>query len=363
MSTAIVALTGHGARLGARILEWVESDTGSDLVKEGAQVYVPERFIQECPGAQPFEGPLSDLVAHLFANNRRLIMIMALGIVVRQLAPLVKDKRFDPAVVVLDEGGNYVISVLSGHLGGANDLARALAAGLGAVPVITTATDVHDLPAIDVLARDLNLVMEPFAAVRGVNSALVNGEPVTIYSEIALPVLTGKGVEVRRWSEFSPDGSFTGWLVLVTGRCFKVTYPRTLFLRPRNLVVGLGCRSGISREQVLDALDTAMELSGYSRHSVRTLATVDLRAGEPGLQEAAREWNVPLLSFTREQIHGVFEEMGDALNFSKFVHDKIGVGGVCEPVTLLAAPRARLVLPKTKLAGVTVAVAEEQSGL
>ncbi|RJQ29442.1 MAG: cobalamin biosynthesis protein CbiG [Peptococcaceae bacterium] len=351
---AVVAITAPGSLLGERVAAGL-----AGIPDTAATLFVPARFADRHRTARPFDCPLPDLCRVLFQDYRGLVMIMALGIVFRLLAPLLNDKRTDPAVVVLDEKGQFVISVLSGHLGGANDLARYLAGYLGTRAVITTATDVHGLPAFDVLARQYNLAMEPFAAVRELNAALVNGEPVAIFTNICLEVPRSANLTVRPLAAFESGADTGGWTVLVTGKLIKGVKPGTLFLRPRNLVVGIGCRRGVTGREIQDAVKQALEMADRSFAGVRLLATVDFRLNEPGLIGMAEEWGIPLTGFSREEIEAVFKNRASKLSYSDFVFQKIGVGGVCEPAALLAAPGAGLILPKTKLGGVTVAVAEE----
>ncbi|WP_161486086.1 cobalt-precorrin 5A hydrolase [Desulfotomaculum copahuensis] len=355
MRLSVIAVTRHGAALGRR--------AAGCLRQQGhpVRLLVPARFRDGTPGEEAFSGPLAGVIAAEFERAQGLVLIMALGIVIRLLAPLVRDKRTDPAVVTLDEKGQFVISTLSGHLGGANDLARSLAAGLGAAAVITTATDVRGRPAVDVLARQYDLAMEPFAAVRTVNAALVNGEPVTFCSQFTLPLPQADGIHRLPWEQLR-TGRINGWLVLITNRTIAPPAANTLFLRPRNLVAGIGCRRGIDAQPVREALERALALAGCSPLSLQALATVDLRAEEAALQIVAGERAVPLFSFSRAAIQSVYDRKEHNLNFSHFVYEKIGVGGVCEPVSLLTAPRAVLILPKTSHRGVTVALAEVNSG-
>jgi cobalt-precorrin 5A hydrolase len=283
---------------------------------------------------------------------------MAMGIVFRTMAPCLSDKRTDPAVVVLDEMGRFAISALSGHLGGANDMARYIQRKLGSLAVITTATDVHGLPAVDLLARDYNLAVEPEHLLKAVSAAMVNEEPVHFYADC--------GSKITEIVKFHPEpiDNFQqvpkdGICVFITSKLIAGHPTESLFLRPRHLVVGLGCRRGIGVAAVKEALEQALTLAGRSPTAVRLLATIDLRSGEAGLVQVAREMGLPLVSFSKGEIAGVFDIKGRELSYSQFVQERIGVGGVCEPVALLAAPTARLILRKISFNGVTVAIAEE----
>lgn len=354
MKVAVVAVTGRGTATAGRVCAAL-----SDLPGAKVDLLIPARFAGGHPGAKHYSRPLADLCGELFNEYRCLVMVMALGIVFRLLAPHLKDKRRDPAVVVLDERGQFAISTLSGHLGGANDLARHLQKKLGSRAVITTATDVHGLPAVDLLARDYNLAMEPFELVKAVNAAVVNGEPVRFYSEIDLKGDLPLKFGLKPMGSFIPDRQVEGHHVFITNKVMAEPPPGALFLRPRNLVIGLGCRRGIEAAAVQEAVEEALRSAGRSISSVRLLATVDIRAGEEGILSVSGEMGLPLVSFTREEIAGIFLLRGEELSFSHYVFNQIGVGGVCEPVALLAAPAAKLILKKKALNGVTVAVAEE----
>lgn len=347
MKAAICALTPGGAALATSL--------GPCLTGAGYEpaLYLPDGLAPPCSGAISFGRPLRDLLADLFPDNRALVLVMALGIAVRLLAPLLRDKRTDPAVVVLDEKGEFAVSMLSGHLGGANDLARCLAGFTGGRAVITTATDVLGLLAPDVLARRYSLVPEPFSSLKAVNAALAAGETVRVYSEVPLPGERWEGLLLYPWEDVETVGDT--WRVLITDRTGLGEH-RTLYLRTRRILAGVGTRSGIDTEVVLEALQAAFQRSGHSIKSCRALATADLKAGEPGLVAAAASLGVPLYAYPRVLLKEVIDRAGLAM--SALVQEKIGVGGVCEPASLLAAGTTRLILPKMALNGVTVALAE-----
>lgn len=354
MKIAVVAVTRRGAATAGRAAGALAELPGSEV-----DLFLPARFAGAYSGALPYSRPLADFCGDLFRQYRGLVMIMALGIVLRILAPHLQDKRKDPAVVVLDERGQFAVSALCGHLGGANDLAGYLERKLGCRAVITTATDVHGLPAVDLLARDYGLAMEPFEMVKAANAAIVNGEPVHFYSEYDLKGELPAKLGLRPLDSYTPKERALGLNVFITNKIMAPVPARSLFLRPRNLVVGLGCRRGVAATSVKKAVQEALNCAGRSLSSVRLLATVDIRAGEQGLTEAANEMGLPLAFFSRDEIAGVFTRRREELSFSHYVLEQIGVGGVCEPAALLAAPAAKLILKKKAFGGITAAVAEE----
>lgn len=289
--------------------------------------------------------------------------IMALGIVVRLIAPNLKDKIHDPAVIVVDELGTNVISVLSGHWGGANELTVQLAEGLEANPVITTATDVHGFPAIEMLAKQNGWVIEPLELVKKVNAAIVNDNKVTIYSEVPLEIDQTDNVHIKDFADYCPQRKEEGRVVLVTNKSAENFLPGTLFLRPQNLYVGVGCRKGVGSIEVRDSIISALRETGLSLNSVKGLSSVDIKSEEQGLLEAAQELKLPIEFFTTQAIKAVLKQRPKEFSFSEFVDDKIGVGGVCEPVAIMGAGEtSKLVLKKTKNGKVTIAIAVAQEG-
>ncbi len=354
MKIAVVALTKKGAIMADRVRA-----AFSGLPEADVHVYVPAKFAAGYPGALPYMPPLADLCGRLFREYAALVMVMALGIVFRVLAPHLKDKKKDPAVVVVDEMGRFAISALSGHLGGANDLAGYLGEKLDCTGVVTTATDTHGLPAVDLLARDYGLVIEPVEMVREVNAALVNGESVHFYSELELEGEMPSRFDIKPLNEY-PQSEHSGEpAVFITNRIMTTKFEKVLFLRPRNLAVGLGCRRGVTAGDVRRAIAGALAIAGRSVGSLKVMATVDRRKNEDGIRQAAGDMCLPLKYFTVDEIASVFSAHRGEVSSSQYVFQKIGVGGVCEPAALLAAPAAKLILPKTVLNGITVAVAEE----
>ncbi len=339
---AVLALTTGGARLARMVAKGLQ-DT---------QLYLPQR-LQE----PPFSADVTyftdwrQAAQEAFQRHRRLVFIMACGIVVRTLAPWLTSKNTDPAVVVLDEKGEFAISLLSGHVGGANQLARQVAQVSGGTPVITTATDVNQAPAVDLLAQEANCTPYPMARVKLFNRWLAEGERVSLYSRWPLPVNWQQGFQMIEDAGQLPT---LGPVVYITNQLVPATEQPRLILRPRNLVVGLGCRKGVTLQQVLQAIKTACKLGGYSLLSLAKLATVDLKMQEPALRQAAAYFKVPLTSVAREEI----AKLDGQFTSSDFVRQKIGVGGVCEPAAMIASGGGQIGVSKQKLGPVTVAIAE-----
>lgn len=349
-STAIVALTQQGVRLGLQIHARLP----------GSVCYVPRRHrFALTMGAVGFDR-LGLIVPELWRSYRSLVFVMATGIVVRQIAPFVSDKASDPAVVVLDERGSFVVSLLSGHLGGANRLAGLIARITGGQAVITTATDVQNKPAVDLLAQEAGLEIENREMVGRVTRAILEDEPVWIYDPggYLREGLKGEGsvfrLETDRDVALQPRGRVGIWVAEhpAPGR------EGVLYLRPRNLVVGVGCNRGTGVGEILALVHQVFLDHSLTVHSIRNIATVDIKSHEPGIIELGRTLNRPVAVFTRAEIAGI-----RVPNPSPVVEQHLGVRSVCEATALLSAQVDTLLVPKRKSANATVAVARVASPL
>lgn len=339
----VTALTPAGARLAARLA----------AALPGTALRLPAALALEFPGAAGF-GKVAEVFAEAFAGRRDLICIMATGIVVRHLAPLLKGKDRDPAVVVLDEAGRFAVSLLSGHLGGANDLARRVALALGATPVITTATDVQRLPSLDSLARRLGLAVENLLAVAPVHMALLRGEPVRLVDRQG--VLTESlgewlGNLIVPETDLEAALSRPGPGVYVGVREGPVPED-WLVLRPRTLVVGVGCNRGTAAAEIAGLIAETLAAARLSRRAIKMLASIEAKRDEPGLLAAARELGVEIAWFTVEELKEVAVPHPSAV-----VARHMGVASVCEAAARRGAAGGELLIPKRKSTNATAAVA------
>ncbi|MDK2894402.1 MAG: cobalt-precorrin hydrolase [Moorella sp. (in: firmicutes)] len=331
----------------------------------GTTIFIPAGLVPRAGAGEgdpfkvvPYAGPLSPFLGRIFHQYRGLILIMAAGIAVRALSPHLVSKKADPAVVVVDVGGKYAISLLSGHLGGANELARRVAALLGGQAVITTASEVQGLPPLDLVARELNMSVWPAAAFTRVMAALVNGEPVDLLVEKPLLKSLEEALPALRPRLLGacPAGGEDRAGIMVTWRRLPLPGPRWVYWRPMVISAGIGCRRGVSAGTILYALGLALREAGLSRRSLAALASVDFKGGEPGLQGAAARLGVKLLTFTPRQLTDCLERQPH-LHRSERVRRYVGIPGVCEPAAILAAGEGELICPKRSYRGVTVALA------
>lgn len=288
-----------------------------------------------------------------FKDSDGLIFVGAVGIAVRLIAPYIKDKMEDPAVVSVDEQGKYAVPILSGHMGGANRLAREIAKALGAIAVITTATDLNRKFAVDVFARENGLVIGNRELAKSISARILNGERVTIYSDLS--VRGGFPPELQQLSEEDREKNILPD-IWITEKRMDGHQNEILFLIPRRVTLGMGCRKGAGKDAILNTAEKLCLQAGIDKRSIGTIASIDLKCEEEGLAEAARELNAGLVFFSAKEL----AEVPGCFSESEFVKKVTGVGNVCERAALLGAggnKRARLIAGKLSFEGVTAAAA------
>ena len=317
------------------------SDRGKDLAERVAES-LSGTYETVC--VQP-RGDLADTAAKLFAECDALIFIGASGIAVRAIAPCVVSKTSDPAVIVIDERGKHVISLLSGHIGGANELTVRTAEAIGAEPVITTATDVNGRFSVDAWAVKQGLLIDSMETAK-VFSAEILKRDLPVCSDLPLEGTLPAGLYE------APEGNLGAAVTFRTVTPFQ----RTLRLVPKCLHLGIGCRRGTTAEQIRSlAVQTLAEYSIDPR-AVCRIASIDVKADEPGLLGFAEELGVPAHFFSAEQL----QQAPGSFSASVFVQNTVGVDNVCERSAMLSAGEgAKLVIKKTAAGGVTVAAALE----
>lgn len=358
-ATAIYAVTAQGAALAAQIRQTVPADIFLPASLTGKLPENVLRFIR-----------LRELVRETFSAYSQHVFITAAGIAVRSIAPHLQDKYHDPAVVVVDQRGRHVVSLLSGHLGGANALAEKLARCIGATPVITTATDTENLPALDLLARHNGLRIANPRAVATVGSALLAGAPVSLDDPedrlhlrgspwahcfvFSPPRPSGYVPATANPALAAPASGHASRAAHVTVTPYRLPLRDThLVLHPPVLCVGIGCRRNVSPEDILEVLRSTLDTHLLAAESIACLASADIKKDEAGLHAAAKALAVPLLFFPSGDMATVQVTAPSAK-----AQEMFGLDGVCEPAAVLAAgARASLLVPKTVGRSVTIAVA------
>lgn len=348
MNCAVISFTKNGADLNRMLCR--------GLVQKGhsCEGTAFGRFGDRSELLTPSES-LREWTGRMFREKDALLFVSASGIAVRSIAPFIRDKKTDPAVLVIDEQGKYVISLLSGHLGGANALATAAAAILGAEPVITTATDRQGKFAVDVFAKNNGLAILEMDLAREVSSRIVNQERVGLKSDFPiagtvpaeLTLLSGRDQEKNpQDTQNLPE---TGICISLSGT--KAPFPRTLHLVPRIVTAGIGCRRGAEPETIFRVLRRALDEADISEHALCRIASIDKKAEEKGILTLACELGIPFETFSADELSAV----SGTFTPSAFVQNTVGVDNVCERSAVLAG--GRLIKRKQAEEGVTAALA------
>lgn len=351
---AIVGITKHGVEIGRRLHSLLPL---SDL-------FYPAKFAkgdEQEKEIEMFEGSVKHAVPKLFHSYQGLIMIVSIGAVVRLIAPHLKNKMTDPGVVVIDDRAEHVISVLSGHLGGANELTNEVAALLGSKPVITTASEVQKTIPVDLLGRRFGWTWESKENLVSASAAVVNENQVAIVQESGeknwwnydtpLPKNITEYESIEQALAAKPDAA----LVITHRQLTKEEQPileNGVLYRPKVLALGMGCNRGTSASEIEQVIKETLDELQFSIQSVKAVCTIELKKDEQGLLDVVNKYGWEFVTYTAEQLNGVpFNHP------SEVVFKYTGAYGVSEPAALLYSGAADLALEKKKSGNVTISVA------
>ena len=352
---AIVAITRKGVALGRRLRPLLPH----------SHLYLPEKFAVEPKSDEhPFSSPVKEVASDIFSRYRYLVLVMAAGIAVRLIASELRDKRKDPGVVVVDDAGSFSVSLLSGHIGGANQLARKIASLIGAQPVITTASEAGQTIAVDLLGREFGWELEDNRSVTAVSTALVNGEPVGIYQDAGeknwWPKIKPLPDNVRIFTTIEAltrSNSQAGLVVTdqILDNEHQALLPHhTVIYHPRSLVVGIGCNQGTQCAEIEEAVSRVFSEHSLSIKSIRNIATITLKKNETGLLEFARKYRLPVEYFDKDTLCKV--NFPSSPSAAALRH--VGTPAVCESAALLSSGSDSLIVAKVSYnRAVTIAVA------
>lgn len=340
MNIAIISFTLNGFELSGRIQALLKS-AGDTVVR-----YKKSRHLHSGEGIDVTE-PLQQWAGKMFESQNAIIFVGASGIAVRAIAPHIKDKKKDPAILILDEHGAFCIPLLAGHIGGANELALKLCDKLGSTPVITTATDINQQFAVDVFAVKNNLVISDMKLAKEISAKLLHKEAVGLVSE--LPV-QGK----------LPQGLIEGAGSAELGICVGIhhdqqPFPKTLWLIPRNVTLGIGCRKDTPKQQIESFVKEVCQKNGIFWEAICQVASIDLKKEEKGIQEYCQKYQIPFTTYTAAEL----EQIPGEFPCSEFVAAVAGVGNVCERSAAAASNEGRIIQNKIAKDGVTLALAIE----
>lgn len=338
----IYALTRGGAKLAIKI--------GNAL---GGHVYVKHMPLN-CmvpKDVKIIEGSLKQLVSEHFKQSECMIFIMATGVVVRTIAPLIVSKMSDPAVLVLDEKAQFVISLLSGHIGGANRYAIQIGALTGANPVITTATDVNQTIAFDVFAQYNNCHIVDMTSLKFISGAIVNGDCVAFYCDDQLKGSLPQNIKMVKATHYLNDYPFG---VYVGAKLWQPSNADGCYLKliSRSLVLGIGCKKGIKKAHIQESVEIFLRSLGYCIAALHHVATVDVKSEEAGILDFCQMYHLPLDIVKRSDILKIEHRFKG----STFVKSQIGISAVAEPCAVISGKDGELVAEKTAFNGITLAL-------
>lgn len=345
MKASILSFSARGANLGKSVAGFLET-VGYEVSMATMGKYAEETGV---PG---YEVDYKTTTKEAFANCSCVVFIGATGIAVRAIAPYLKNKLVDPAILNIDERGNFVIPLCAGHIGGANELARALAASIGAIPCVTTATDVNGLFAVDEWAARNNMVIDAlpqakdFAAdlVAGKNVGFVKDEWINVVSELPKLVVESTEPEI-------------GMCITINKK--NAPFKTTLRLMPKVLHLGIGCKRNTPLERIEELVLPTLKELNIDLRTIAGVASVDLKKDEQGLLAFAKKFRYPITFYTSAELEALEGEFTP----SAFVKSIVGVSNVCERSAVKDAGNHHLLLKKTSKNGVTLAIAIEELNL
>ena len=348
---AVLAYTADGAALAARI---------KTVLGEKCRV-----FFHSAHAAQGTRGTSAPdgmteftdtgrILEQIWADADAILFISAAGIAVRSAAPYLRGKAQDPAVLCMDDTAGYVIPLLSGHLGGANERAERIAAIFGAEPVITTSTDRHGVFAVDLFAKANGFVIDDPDTIRKISGALLAGEKVGWCCDDSLAA-AGPGTDALVRCSLLPAGN-TGrpqsGITLTVDSSLPAQFARECRLYPRNIYLGIGCRRGKSAEEIVRVVKEALDAKGISMKRICAIASIDLKKDEKGICELARQLRAEYVTFSAKQLMAAEGEFSK----SEYVLEQVGADNVCER-SAVKASGGKLIFGKYAKDGVTVAAA------
>jgi cobalt-precorrin 5A hydrolase len=350
---AIIAITKHGVALARKLQSQFPH----------ADLYYMSKFNrgdEEARNIQSFDGSVRLLFPALFPAYKGLIIIISLGAVIRMIAPLLQDKKKDPGIVVIDDKGEHVISVLSGHLGGANELTLEVAAAIGARPVITTASDVQKTIAVDLFGRRFGWQWEAEDKLTPVSAAVVNEEQIAVVQESGernwwlhphpMPAYIQVYDTISEALLAKPNAA-----LVVTHRLLQQGEAGILdngvLYRPKVLVIGMGCNRGTALEEIEAVILETLEELQFSIRSVKALCTIDLKRDEAGMIEVCQKYGWEMVCYTTDQLNEVNIEAP-----SETVYKFTGAYAVSEPAAKLYSGNEQLIVNKKKSGNVTISL-------
>lgn len=343
--TSIIAITKNGIKIGQCLKE---------LFPEW-NVFAPSKFSDGSNLIKWYSEPTSEKIAELFQNNNALICLFSLGAVIRLISPYLKDKKTDPAIIVIDDKTNFVISVLSGHIGGANELTQKIAEKIKAIPVITTAADVNKTIAVDLVGKELGWKIENESTVTKISAYMVNEEPIGIFQQV------GK----RNWYKKLPknvsnynslnqlkESNSKAYLIISDEIIEKELHDKSVIYRPPSLIIGVGLHWDTTKETIREGIEQSLKKFNLSSKSIAKLVSIKKPKDIQGLIEVGKEMKIPVEYVNREELAEI-----SAPNPSETVRTFEGTSSVSEAAAIKASA-GKLIVEKQKFPpNLTIAIA------
>lgn len=342
MKVACLSFTTKGGEIGDKIVRDYKDKT--NCMKEVVHYK-----------SSSMKGDIKEILSEIVNKHDGIVFISATGIAIRLMVPFVKNKIVDPAVVVVDDLGRYSISLLSGHIGGGNTLAKEIGNIIEATPIITTASDSRGIESVDIYAMRNNLYMENMKTIKEITALMVDGKKIGFYSEINAKIDYPHLIIAPTEEDIcSVEKNVDGFILVTSKKDVDINIPYTI-LRPINLNIGIGCRKGVKGEEIINAIVDLLKKNNLSQKSIKSIGTIFIKKDEKGIIEASKYFNCPINIFSKEEI----KQVEDKFQKSEFVKENIGVSGVSEPSAYLSG--GKLIINKTIYKGITLAVSKEES--
>ena len=347
--TSVLAITKNGIKIGENLKklfpDW--------------NVFAPSKLTTETVGITWYSEPTTEKLVELFKSNNALICIFSLGAVIRLIAPYLKDKKTDPAVIVIDDKTNFVISVLSGHIGGANELTKEIAEKLGSLPVITTAADVNKTIAVDLVGREFNWKIDDDSTVTKISAHMVNEEPIGVFQEAG----------EKKWSKKLPKNviiyenikdlkksNSKAYLIISDKVIDDEISKESVIYRPPSLVIGIGLHWDTSKDTIKEGIEFCLEKFKLSSKSIAKLVSIKKPENVQGLIDLGKEMGISVEYVNREDLAEI-----SAPNPSETVKAFEGTASVSEAAAIKVS-EGQLIVEKQKFPpNLTIAIARIMS--
>lgn len=344
MKLAIISFTSAGSLLNYRIKKLLASIHHCTCYYKGKTMQ-KEELIEVTHGLQEW-------CKTIFSSVDGIVFIGAVGIAVRTIAPFVKDKTKDPLVLVIDEKANFVISLLSGHIGGGNELSLTLSELLCATPVITTATDINEKFAVDVFAKKNILHITDWKKAKEISASILEGKKIGLLSK--LPIEGKIPDELVLVQDKKEDALEEGICISLNEN--EKPFRSTLNLVPKTVIIGIGCKKDTSPERLESFLLRTLEKQNICLSAIKCIASIDLKAKEACILAFVNKYKLPFVTYSAKELAEVAGEFQE----SEFVKQITGVGNVCERAAIKSCKSGILLLKKQAYEGMTLAFAREK---